>query len=386
MKICLLSDKYPPQPGGLAISTQRLAQGLTGAGHAVQVVAPGQGLLPGQVEHSVDGEIHLHRFGPQRRIDDTFTQWFELVVDLHRQVGFDLVHGYYLAGAGFVAAYAGHYLNMPGIASARGNDIDRAIFNPNHTGAILWTLTHAAAVTTVSRELARKASALAPTCHPTVIHNSVDASTFTPAAPSPQLYANLDLSPDSPLIGFVGEARLKKGLTILLPAFAQAAAGMLKADLPAPTLLLVGGVRKDDADITRVFQKQNPDLSVRIIPYLDQNRLPDYYNLLDLLVLPSLRDGLPNTLLEGMACGRAVIAANVGGIPDVICNNENGVLIPPGNIDMLAEAMLHLLQNSELRKTLGQAARQTVLDKFALERELQQNLQLYENLLGKNKE
>jgi glycosyltransferase involved in cell wall biosynthesis len=379
MKICLLSDKYPPQPGGLAISARRLAQGLTGAGHVVHVVAPGQRVLPGQVQCSADGEIHIHRFGPQRRADDTQTQWFELVVDLHRQFGFDLLHGYYLVGAGFTAVYAGRYLNIPGVASARGNDIDRAIFNPNHAGAILWTLTHAAAITTVSQELARKASALAPTCRPIVIHNSVDASIFVPAAPPSQLYADLDLNPASAMIGFVGEARLKKGLTILLPAFAQVAAGIL----PAPTLLLVGGVRKDDADIARVFQKQNPNLAVRIIPYLDQNRLPDYYNLFDLLVLPSLRDGLPNTLLEGMACGRAVIAGQVGGIPDVISNHENGVLVPPGEVEALAEAMLRLLQNGELRAALGQAARQTVLEKFTLERELEQNLQLYENLLGK---
>jgi glycosyltransferase involved in cell wall biosynthesis len=316
--------------------------------------------------------------GAHRRREDTQADWFDLVARLQRQIGFDLLHGYYLAGAGFVTVYAGRYLNLPTIVSARGNDLDRAVFNPGQAGAIVWTLTAASAVTTVSNDLARKAHALAPTCQPQVIFNGVDAAHFTPAPPDPALRARYGLS--GPVIGFVGEARLKKGLTLLLPALAQITAQFQKSGRPVPSLLLIGGIRRDDADILRVFQAKQPGLAVQVIPYTDHAQLPALYNLLDVLALPSLRDGLPNALLEGMACQRAVIAANVGGIPDVIRPGENGLLIPPGEIAHLAEAISTLLANPEERANLGQAARQTILDDFTPARELEANLALYHQL------
>jgi glycosyltransferase involved in cell wall biosynthesis len=179
----------------------------------------------------------------------------------------------------------------------------------------------------------------------------------------------------------VGEARLKKGLTILLPAFAQAAQQAKQQGRPVPTLSLIGGVRADDADIVKVFQAKHPDLTVKVIPYTEQEQLPLLYHLLDVLVLPSLRDGLPNALLEGMACGCAIVATEVGGIPDALSHNENGVLVPPGEVNALAAAISELIQLPERRTALGQAARQTILERFTPERELAANLSLYQQLL-----
>ncbi len=382
MKICLLTDKYPPDPGGLAVSARRLAVGLAANGHIVHVCAPHEGLSPGQVITTEAEGVVIHRLGTHRRSDDTQADWFDLLARLHQQVEFDLLHGYYLAGAGFVTVYAGRYLQLPTIVSARGNDLDRAVFNSGQVGAIIWALTTASAVTTVSNDLARKAAALAPVCQPQVIFNGVDAARFVPAPTDLALRARYGLTESGPVIGFVGEARLKKGLTLLLPAFAQTAAQRRQAGLPAPTLLLIGGIRRDEADILRVFQAQQPSLTVHVIPYTDHHQLPALYNLLDVLVLPSLRDGLPNALLEGLACERAVIAANVGGIPDVIRPNENGLLVPPGEVTPLAEAITTLLDNSALRVSLGRAGRQTVLHDFTPARELEANLALYHHLKG----
>jgi glycosyltransferase involved in cell wall biosynthesis len=381
MNICLLSNKYPPEPGGLAISVQRLARGLAASGQTVHVCAPGQNVVPGQVIQTTENGLTLHRLGVHRRVDDTRTAWFELVTRLHHQIGFDLLHGYYLVGAGFVAVYAGRYLGVPVVVSVRGNDLDRTVFNPREAGSILWSLAKANAVTAVSPDLARKARALAPGCQAHVIPNGVDASRFAPAPPDLALRVSLVSDDQTPLLGFVGEARLKKGLTILLPAFARVVAEVLKVNRPAPALLLVGGVRQDDADVLRVFQAQHPGLSVQTIPYLDQARLPSFYNLLDVLVLPSLRDGLPNALLEGMACECAVVTTNVGGMSEVVHHGENGLLVPPGDVDTLAEAITELLQTPERRAALGSAARQTIIRNFDPARELASNLEIYHQLL-----
>ncbi|HEU5236743.1 MAG TPA: glycosyltransferase family 4 protein, partial [Pyrinomonadaceae bacterium] len=76
---------------------------------------------------------------------------------------------------------------------------------------------------------------------------------------------------------------------------------------------------------------------------------------LDVFVMPSFSEGTPNSIVEAMACGKPIIASDVGGIPDMI-GDEAGLLVPPGEIDALAEAMLRLARDSDLRKQMGKAA------------------------------
>ena len=211
------------------------------------------------------------------------------------------------------------------------------------------------AVTAVSHDLAQKAKALAD-CDPIVIHNGVDANLFTPTPPDAALRAELGLKPDTPVLGFVGEARIKKGLTVLLPAFAQVAVWAEASGQFVPALLLVGGVREDNKDIVRVFKAQSPTLKVRVIENVDHAELPKYYNLLDINLMPSLRDGLPNSLPEGLACGCATIATQVGGMLDVLEQGVNGWLIEPGNVAGLTEAIMPLLADQEERERLGETA------------------------------
>ena len=82
---------------------------------------------------------------------------------------------------------------------------------------------------------------------------------------------------ENTVLGFVGEARVKKGLAVLLNAFAQV------ADVRPAHMVLVGGVRDKDSPILDLFRRQHPDLSLQVIPYLDHEQLPGVYNALDLL-------------------------------------------------------------------------------------------------------
>jgi glycosyltransferase involved in cell wall biosynthesis len=373
MNICLLTDKYPPDPGGVAISAGRLAQGLAAAGHTVHVCGPSNTLLIGQSESSAGPSgVTVHRFGAARRAEDTHAEWFDHVVALHESSPFDVLHGYYLAGAGFVAAYAGRYLNRPSIASGRGNDVDRAIFAPEKAAHTLWTLANASAITAVSHQLAGKIAALGRPAR--VIHNAVDSAIFAPrpAAPLDPYGLRTD---GLPVIGFVGEARRKKGLYTLLMA------GVHRAAEPPIKPALFGGGRPDDAAALEVFEDQRPpNLHISVIPHLNHADLPDLYALLDVLALPSLRDGLPNALLEGMACARPVITTRTGGILDAVTDGVEAVLIAPNDANALMEAIRALLDDPARRIALGQAARRRALTDFAPEREIAANVQLYAEL------
>ncbi|MGQ9683815.1 MAG: glycosyltransferase [Anaerolineae bacterium] len=371
MHIILTSDKYPPDVGGLAISTRRLALGLANAGHEVRVVLPDPQLPPGSDAVSTDGRVPVSRFGPYRRADDTQAIWFDRLVARAPSGPPDLLHALYVAAPAFVAVAAARYLGVPAVVSARGNDLDRAVFDPSRFAQIIWALQHASAVTAVSRDLARKAAIFAG-AQAEVIANGVDAALFSPGPRDDTLAASLGLG-SRPAIAFFGEARIKKGLTILLPAFAQVA--RTRSDPPA--LLLIGGVRADDEPVLRVFQRQNPDLCIRAIPPLPHDQLPAHYRLADVVAIPSLHDGLPNALLEAMACARPVIASAVGGIPDVLRDGENGLLVPAGDVQALAARLTAMLDDPALCARLAQAARATVLASYTPEREVEANIALY---------
>jgi glycosyltransferase involved in cell wall biosynthesis len=88
--------------------------------------------------------------------------------------------------------------------------------------------------------------------------------------------------------------------------------------------------------------------------------MPGAYASLDLMVMPSLDEGMPMTLLEAMAAKRAVIASSVGAIPEIVKHGETGLLIQPGSADDLLQAMVTLLENSSLRQRMAESARQSV--------------------------
>ena len=101
---------------------------------------------------------------------------------------------------------------------------------------------------------------------------------------------------------------------------------------------------------------------------------------MDIFVHPSLRDGMPNALLEAMACEKAVIATPVGGTIDVVKDGKNGVLVNVNDEDMLTEKILELLDNPKKSQFLGKNARQFIMKKFTPERELEANLDIYRKL------
>lgn len=379
MKIALLSEKYTPDFGGLAISTERLARLLAAAGHAVRVFAPTLNLPPSERRTLPSSGVDVTRFGARKRVDDTLADWFETIVEEHRRDPFDILHAYFLPQAGFVAAYAGKYLGTPSVVSIRGNDIERAAFDPAKFSHVMYALQNASAVTTNASTLARKAKAFVER-EIFLIPNGIDTELFKPMARNETLAEMLGLGGKtkeerSAVIGFAGELREKKGLRALLSGYAQAAKSR-----PA-SLLIVGEVRDgEDKKFFDEFKSANSQLPITVTGPVPHEDMPAYYALMDVLVHPSLRDGMPNAALEAMACGLPVIATPVGGILDALEDGENGVLVNVNDAAALAGKIVELLDDPQKRAGLGQRARETVVEKFGLEAELRANLRVYESL------
>ncbi|MCZ7584033.1 MAG: glycosyltransferase family 4 protein [Deltaproteobacteria bacterium] len=101
----------------------------------------------------------------------------------------------------------------------------------------------------------------------------------------------------------------------------------------------------------------------------------------DVLAVPSHYEGLSLTLCEAMACGIPAVATRVGGNPEVIDHGLNGLLVPPRDPDALADAIVSLFGDDELRRRLGTAARQTIIDRFSIATMVSRYTDLYDELL-----
>lgn len=116
-------------------------------------------------------------------------------------------------------------------------------------------------------------------------------------------------------------------------------------------------------------------------------RLPDYFNACDLFVNPTIRqNGYDLTILEAMACEKPVVVSNIGSVPTVIEDGVGGLLVPPGDIKKLAEAVIKVLSDKELAERLGKAARKKVVEKFSVESMVEGTIKVYEEVIRRNKE
>ncbi|HNM37272.1 MAG TPA: glycosyltransferase family 4 protein [Anaerolineales bacterium] len=380
MKIALLSEKYTPDLGGLAISTGRLGEMLAAAGHDVRLFAPTSNLSPTIKQTQRSGGVYVTRFGAHKRVDDTLVDWFELIVEEHKREPFDLIHAYFLPMAGFVGTYAGKYLSIPSVVSIRGNDIERAAFDPSKFSHVMYALQNASAVTTNASILAKKAKAFFDReVH--IIPNGIDTERFKPMEKNSVLAEALGLVDEKKkeegkfVMGFVGELREKKGLATLLSGYAQA------TKTRPVSLLIVGEVREgEDKKYFEEFKSNNPQLSITVTGHVPHKDLPAYYSLMDVFVHPSLRDGMPNAVLEAMACGVPVIATPVGGALDVLEDGVNGFLVDVNDAPQLAEKIAKTLKPLKELESVRRSARETVLHHCTFEEELQANLKIYANL------
>jgi glycosyltransferase involved in cell wall biosynthesis len=374
-RLLMISERFAPDMGGVARSAERIARAIAGLGIETHVLAWTKTLPPGHLDSTQfpraanDGaSLVLHRVGLFANWDTSLQHTMNVVEWLHGQHALDAVWGHYLYPAGFMAVMLAESLRLGSVVSARGNDVDRLMFPPGDFARLRWTLERAGVVTAVSRDLAAKIGVLVgPARDVRVLHNTVDVDLFQPGEAELELRDALGLYPREAVLGFCGELRHKKGLPFLLTALDQ-----VRQVRPA-CLLVIGEVRAREqqalSDFTGSGGRERPRVLVTG-PLATQREVARHLRLCDVLLQPSVWDGLPNALLEGMACGRVAIASDAGGMPEVIQHATNGFLVPRAQLHRLGEAILEVLAlDDSRRRTIGQAARQTMVERFHPARE-----------------
>ena len=268
---------------------------------------------------------------------------------LNQGFAFDLIDAHYYYPDGVAAALLGRWLGKPVVVTARGSDINLIAQHRVPRALISWAGRHAGASIGVSQALTDRLQALS--IAPDRLHkirNGVDLERFRPLEPD-AMRQQLGVT-GSPVLLTVGNLHHHKGQWLVLEALA-----LLRATHPTARLVIIGD-GPDRASLMARAQALGLTEAVSFAGQVPNTELLRWYSAADVLVLASSREGWPNVLLEAMACGTPVVAAQVGGVPEVVADPVAGALVPQREPAAFAAAVEGLLARGRDRAAVRRYA------------------------------
>jgi glycosyltransferase involved in cell wall biosynthesis len=210
------------------------------------------------------------------------------------------------------------------------------------------------------------------------IHNGRDLSAFRPDPDGrASRRASLGVRDDELLIVHIGRLAEQKGHRYLLDAYAH-----VRTRVPGARMVFVGDGELR-ADLERCVRERGWTREVTFTGYRTEVR--DFLAAADIVVLPSLFEGLPLAAVEAGAMGRPMVATDVDGTPEVVLHGVTGLLVPPADPGRLADALVELAIDAARRERLGAAAREFVLGRFGVEQHVARHVDLYTRLAKRHR-
>ena len=389
MNVLILSHLFPPH-GGTFVLDQMKA--LREQGVALQVIAPTPWappffrslprlqpyvLMPHHDE--VEGfDVEYPRFGclPHSRMFYALGLSFymrcrSLVHSLMRTRKLDLIHAHTVMPDGFAAVCLGHEFNLPVVCTIHGSDIN---LYPSRNRPTLWTtrwsLAHLRHLVAVSSALKNKILEFTANATVQVLHNGADPRVFKPLSKL-EARAKLGLPLRTRIILFVGNLVEMKGVRFLLEAVASLQQNNTK-------LVLVGDGELRDP-LLACAERLGITPMCSFVGKRPHQEIAYWLSAADCLVLPSISEGLPTILPEAMLCRTPILATTVGGIPEIIDNTRNGLLVPPRDTHALTDALRSLLGDQENASRMAKEAESKARRSLTWEAHARELFKIYEH-------
>ncbi len=278
----------------------------------------------------------------------------------------DIIDAHYFYPDGVAAAIIGKRLRKPVVITARGSDVNLLPQFALPRRMILWAARRAAALITVSSALKETLIALGVDGSKiTVLRNGVDTDLF---APADRALHRARLGLTGRVLLMVGNLVPLKGHELVLRALAYC----------ADASLVVIGEGSEEKRLKMLATHLQVQDRVSFLGAMSQQQLSAHYVAADALVLASSREGWPNVLLESMACGTPVVAACVGGIPEIVAAPEAGVVMTDRSVQGVVQALHRLFQNYPDRKLTRSYA-----ERFGWDYTTRGQLELFDRILGR---
>lgn len=330
-------------PGGAEVMLLRLSEQLRRNGHTVLPVGPANGA--GWLAE----RFRLAGFAPEvfrleRPIDPGCVRG---LIELFRDHRIDAVHSHEFTMAVYGAA-AARLLKLPHVITMHGGvnvgtTLRRRI-------ALRWAMRRSDHTVMVSRATQRQFATVLGVAESsfTVIPNGVPPA----GGDANGVRAEFGINERDCVLLSVGTLERHKGHQVLMDALDR----LVARGFNAPWRLIIAGGRGGDQHQALVASIRQKGFGDRVHIALNRNDIPDLLALADVFVMPSLWEGLPMAVLEAMVARKAIVATEIAGIPEAIVDGREGLLVPPGDEDRLAECLRQLIGDPARRATLGNAA------------------------------
>lgn len=344
MNICIIGQ-YPPQLGGVATYTKQLEDKLIEEGHNVYVLTYKQNVkLSSNVFMASSINIPLIR-----GISFIISSYF-MLNKIVKKYNIDIIHANYIVPPGLVCVL--NKSDAKKVITIHGSDINILPNNKILRPLIKYVLNKSDYLYFVSEKLKDKAISLNGNeieKKSKITPNTVNTNKFKPSDGKRKLLTDYS----QPVVVFIGNLVEQKGLKYLLEA-----------------------KKLSTLDYTLLIYGEGPERDF-LSKYIETNNLKDTYLMgktqipeqiipeSDIMVLPSVSEGASIIALESMSCGKPLISTDTGNISTVITNNENGIIIPPENPELLKDAIEELISNKDKREQIGKNARELIIDKYS---------------------
>jgi len=382
--ICIMTETYHPVTGGGETQARALARGLGASGVPVHMITrrsdrklPAQEIVDGVPVYRMrpSGSGHLRKWGM------VFTAFAQLV-RLRTEYGVILVCGF--RALGISAVLAGMLLRKPCVLKSDSQgELSGAFFDPGLAGlhlrhdrlpvsmavrarnALLRRAQRFVAISSViETEYLRNGVAAERVVR---IPNSVDPAVFCPVSGTGKaaLRERLGMTTHDPVAVYTGRLVTGKGLQSLLRAWQEVAPAH-----PGALLVLVGSgglAMQNCEDELRRFAREN-GLTRSVMFTGSVDSVHEYLQAADAFVFPTEREAFGISVIEAMACGLPVVTTAVDGVRDVVRPGVDALVVPPGDDQALAAAIRRAFEAAGDRSTMGAAARQRVLERYAADR------------------
>ncbi|MEH3145753.1 MAG: glycosyltransferase family 4 protein [Methylobacterium frigidaeris] len=358
MRLCFVSRRYFPAISGMSVYAQNLLRELVRAGHDVTMVSQYRGdafgtrVYGGGPPPPVEGVrvIGLEQSGEQEGGDferDVATM-VETIATEHARRPFDVLHAQYGYPTGWATLLASRRLGVPNVVSIQGGDghwVGSCC--ETHRLAMVRVLAHANALLIGGR------SFVAEVCDRlgsdpdrfTIVPGAVDTARFRP----PAGWRPGDAAEPVRLF-YHGRVDRRKGVLDFLHALARL------RERGTPFAAVISGIGPDVDPAKALSAELGLDDAVRFTGYADYDAVPGLYAGGDVFVSPTYAEGFSNTILEAMAAGLAVVSTHSVGVSDCLRDGENGLLVQPGDVPALTEALHRIVTDRTLRARLAAAA------------------------------
>jgi glycosyltransferase involved in cell wall biosynthesis len=247
---------------------------------------------------------------------------------------FDFIYSIWAYPDGFAAVLLAKYYKRSVAINVIGCDINLYTRYPFRRMMIKYALKNCDRVFSVSEDLREKVVNLGVRPEKVqTVHNGVDKGKFFPMA-TDECRKRLSLATDKKIVTFIGRLSEEKGIESLTGVMEQL--GKQRGDEVIFIVIGSGPLKEYIKKKADGFKRRPEVLMPGSVGHKD---IPLWINASTIICVPSLREGCPNVVLEALACGKPVVASNVGGIPEIINSPQLGFLVPPNNVDELIKAL-----------------------------------------------